>query len=271
MLNTLQRHFRKYWMMITEPVQTNNPYIYCNEQKIDCWQRIPEKFYLENNLISVFGINLDNFQNEIKRTTSYLSEEETSRSERFHFLRDKQRFVVSRSILKILISKYLSINPKEVIIGKGLNNKPCLIGNNNLEFNLSHSGDWIIMAISNHSVGIDLEFLDENFNYEEILLNSFANNEKAIIKSNDLNSLQFFKLWTRKEAFAKALAKGIDDDFVLLPSLDGKHSLGKNNFNTTENWTVSTFALESNYIFSLAYQSDDLAKVNFYEVTKNIF
>ena len=57
----------------------------------------------------------------------------------------------------------------------------------------------------------------------------------------------FYTLWTRKEAFVKALGKGIDDDFKYMPCLDGQHDISATVLNETENWQVYSFNFAEDY------------------------
>ncbi|MDQ6630282.1 MAG: 4'-phosphopantetheinyl transferase, partial [Verrucomicrobiota bacterium] len=87
-----------------------------------------------------------------------LSSDEKERAARFHFVKDKNRFVVARGFLRKILGSYLKIEPREIIFDYGAHGKPVLRGKKSLQFNLSHSGDLMLCAISRErDLGIDLE------------------------------------------------------------------------------------------------------------------
>src|SRR5690606_25073925 len=100
------------------------------------------------------------------------------------------------------------------------------------------------------------------FNDIEIqFINNAANQTRA-----------FYSLWTRKEAFVKALGKGIDDDFSKIPCLDGHHILDSGLINSTKQWQVHNFLIDDNqYIGAIAMPMNvDTKKLSFYTLPNSI-
>ena len=118
-------------------------------------------------------------------------------------------------------------------------------------FNLSHSGDWILLAVSDTEIGIDIEYINSQFKYNDILPDYFIEPEIKFIQQN-LSDDRFFMHWTRKESLAKALGTGLDSQLKDFPSLNGEHFINKLIIPAQNNWLISSFYLNSNYIASLA-------------------
>jgi 4'-phosphopantetheinyl transferase len=155
--------------------------------------------------------------------STMLSQAEHERAKRYHQIRDTNRFIISRGAARAILGKYLNLEPSSVEFCQGPNKKPFL-KNSNLFYNISHSGDLILLAISTAEIGCDIELINRKFDFSDILIDYFSGQEEAFIAQE--NSIErFFILWTRKEAFTKATGKGLDDELKLVPSLDGVHLL----------------------------------------------
>ncbi len=107
-------------------------------------------------------------------------------------------------LLSELLYKFCSVNIENVIIKENEYGKPEIISENNLHFNISHTCGAVCCAISDSSVGIDVEKIGEI--REIITKKCFSENETAFIESPD----DFYKLWTLKEAYLKATGTGIN-------------------------------------------------------------
>ncbi|PXZ06670.1 4'-phosphopantetheinyl transferase family protein [Gilliamella apicola] len=121
----------------------------------------------------------------------------------------KKQFLVCRSILASLLKQYCHIDSLPPII-IGDNSRPCFLQHNLPDFNISHSKDWVAVAISlNGRVGIDIEVARQRKNYLNVAKNYFANEEyQWILKQSDTLAA-FWQLWTLKESALKLYAKGV--------------------------------------------------------------
>jgi hypothetical protein len=95
-----------------------------------------------------------------------LSDDERSRADKFYFNRDRRRFIVARAGLRIILGRYLGIEPEQLRFHYNRYGKPSLSGHSGedeLRFNVSHSRDLALHAITREgNVGIDVEHLREN-------------------------------------------------------------------------------------------------------------
>src|SRR3954468_21035567 len=88
-----------------------------------------------------------------------LSPEEHARAARFRLDRDRVRWSNARSALRSILAERLDCDPLEIQFALGPHGKPAVA---NLEFNLSHSGGWAMIAVTRTvPVGIDIEQIRE--------------------------------------------------------------------------------------------------------------
>jgi 4'-phosphopantetheinyl transferase len=154
-------------------------------------------------------------QSTIPPLFALLSADERERSARFVFERDRNRFVASRAILRLIIARYRSMKPAEIVLAYDSYGKPSLSPDQNLNglsFNLAHSGDRAVYAFArNVQVGIDIEQLRNDLPVLELAERFFSPRERTALRSlpKDERREAFFRCWTRKEAYLKALGQGL--------------------------------------------------------------
>lgn len=213
------------------------------------------KNYLNANDIMVYSIYLPSFYESILDLTTYLSFEEKNRAERYYNDKDKKRFIICRSILKLLLASFTNTDAEKVVLEYNFNKKPYLPLEPLLNFNVSHSNDFATIAISQNELGVDIEYFSDTFNFNDIINTVFTENEIQNIEKSENKTKRFYELWTRKEAFVKAISKGIDDDFKNIPSLNGKYIIDAKLIDNTNNWTVKSFDIADDYHVALAFKS----------------
>ena len=144
-----------------------------------------------------------------------LSVDERERAARFHFERDRRRYVVTRGRLRQLLARELGVRPAEVLFDYGVHGKPSLGGRfvaSPVSFNVSHSQDLALIGITaGIDVGVDIEALRALADEEQLARRHFSTAEFAEYQVVDTAARQraFFCCWTRKEALVKALGQGL--------------------------------------------------------------
>jgi len=145
------------------------------------------------------------------------SNEFNIRISKFRRWQDTQLSLLGRILLKYGLNNYFDIHDFE--IGRTPNYKPFLI-NKNLHFNISHAGNLVICCINEHPIGIDVEYINQRIDYEDLKFQMTANEFDKIQGSED-KLKAFFTYWTEKEAVIKAHGKGL---FIPLTSFEVDHN-----------------------------------------------
>jgi 4'-phosphopantetheinyl transferase len=210
-------------------------------------------YELKNNQVDVWRIKISSNLEFIDDFFKVLLPDEIIRANRYMQKKDRLRFVVSRGSLRCLLSKYTNQSATSIKFVVSSNKKP-FIYQQNLKYNVSHSGDWVLIAISNTEVGVDTEEMDATFNYKEILADNFSKDEINYIAHQDsVNS--FYLLWTRKEALTKATAQGLDNNLQYIPSLNGGHQIESILLSSPKNWLLNSFKPDENSMATVATET----------------
>lgn len=147
-----------------------------------------------------------------------LSAEETSRLNRIGASGARSQFIGGRALLRGVLGHYLDREPASLEFAVGAHGKPALAeaseasGASGLEFNLSHSGNDIVIAVAWHSaVGVDIEAWRNLERLDALAQRCLAPREYAEIAGQSRNAMNrgFFRFWVRKEALGKASGRGI--------------------------------------------------------------
>src|SRR5262245_40219568 len=131
----------------------------------------PSSFQLASDEVHSWCAALDVPPETSARLYATLTPEERTRSARFQFERDRQRFIVGRGVLRDLLGRYRQIEPAKVRFVYNAFGKPDLGSEfpNRLKFNLSHSAGLALIAIARASdVGVDLEHSRAQSDYADI-------------------------------------------------------------------------------------------------------
>lgn len=143
--------------------------------------------------------------------TAVLSPEEQQRAARYHFERDKKRFVAARGLLRYVLSAYLDQPAKDIVFYYGAQGKLFVV-DKAIQFNVSHSEDRILIGVGYHyPLGVDVEQMTRTVEITDIAARFFTVNESRQIQalSGDAQKRAFFNVWTRKEALLKAIGSGL--------------------------------------------------------------
>jgi 4'-phosphopantetheinyl transferase len=229
------------------------------------WEGISGCAFRINNQADIWRINISSIAPSIHHLSSLLTNEEVTKAGRFLHRHDSDRFIISRALLKLIMSKYLNIQPNRVEIDADKNKKP-FIKNSPLFYNMSHSGDWIILAVADSPIGIDTELINNSFDFGDVINEYFSVDESSFISESD-STERFFLLWTRKEAITKASGQGLDENFKFIPSLDGEYFINRNILSLKHNLALFSFKLADDYFISAAINSN-ITSVKFWEINE---
>ncbi len=171
----------------------------------------PGPLALAEHEVQVFRARLDVDEDRLEDFASVLDPGETARAARFRFPVHRARFVASHGLLRTLLGKYLGIGAGEVRFARSRYGKPSVEGSG-LKFNMSHSEELALFAFArDREVGIDVEFRKPDFPALELARNVFTERERELLASG---AVDFFRIWSCKEALAKAAGTGISKSFA---------------------------------------------------------
>lgn len=168
--------------------------------------------------VHVWQWDLDVDEGDVDGYWEMLSTEERERAGKFLQEQHRRRFVAGRGELRRILSRYLALSPRALVLDYGREGKPFCATQPagwKIHFNLSHSENVAALAISGaFEVGIDVELIrpiEENVPLEVFSMQEHA----AFIALPDAErQTVFFENWARKEACLKALGTG----FTLPPT-----------------------------------------------------
>jgi 4'-phosphopantetheinyl transferase len=194
-----------------------------------------------------------------------LAPEEKVRAERFRFDRLRNSFITTRGALRCLLGSYLSVPPASLEFHYGSKGKPTLAPAMEIDFNATHSGDFAAFAFTlGCQIGIDLEHIHPLAEMQDIAGRFFCPDETAELASlpPDDREAAFFRCWTRKEAYIKAIGDGLSaplDAFrvTLLSNEPARFVHLAHDTNAAQAWTLHDLSLASGYAAALAYHDGE--------------
>lgn len=155
-------------------------------------------------LIYPFAVNIREIKcyAQISVFAAAVSPERQKRIERFCFDKDKIRCLTAELLVRYALAERFRTDNQVLNFRCSEYGKPFL-ENTNIQFNLSHSGEWVVCAVIRSNVGIDVEEVHD-LDYRSIY-RSFSGNEIAYLESRGQNMCAdaFFQLWTLKESYVK--------------------------------------------------------------------
>jgi 4'-phosphopantetheinyl transferase len=163
----------------------------------------------------VWRCSLPECRDGLQRLSGLLSGEEQDRARRFMREEDRERFVVSHGALRDILGGYLGADPGGLLFSANEHGKPALAerrGGRELAFNLSHSQDLAVIAVTlERRIGVDVEYLRDLRDPGRLAERFFAEEERKYLESRPSGELMgaFFSCWTRKEAYVKGVGRGI--------------------------------------------------------------
>lgn len=249
------------------------------------WIRPPENLDLATDRVDIWRVRMSS----TTPSEESLSADERQRASRFHFDIDRDRYIVAHASLRDILARYLQCEPSELKFSTNEYGKPLLTRSNdsakrpsgvsrsgkpatkvatttNIEFNLSHSGDFALIAITRgRNVGVDVELIREDIELESLARRNFSPREVSELMAlpPEQRTLGFFACWTRKEAYIKARGLGLSlpldsFDVSLAPNEPAILRATRPDANESARWSLHSLGVESNYAAALAVEGNDL-------------
>jgi 4'-phosphopantetheinyl transferase len=141
-----------------------------------------------------------------------LNDDEQARAQQFKLKTRQDLFVLSRGLLRKLLAETVHDQPQQIRLANGQYGKPYCLDYPELAFNLSHTGNHLMLAIArNCQLGVDIELIKPRLNLPGLVGKCFSNTEADYWHqlSEQDQLAEFYRFWTGKEAFVKATGRGI--------------------------------------------------------------
>jgi 4'-phosphopantetheinyl transferase len=211
--------------------------------------------------IHLWKFDLEPSEERFRRFWDNLSSDEKSRASRFRFERDGRRFAAARGALRVLLGNATGVAADAVEFEYGPSGKPRLAREGDLNFNLAHSDRLGVVALARgREVGVDVERIRKAFEGEEIAGRFFSRREIEEILSrpeSDRNEA-FFRCWTAKEAYVKALGEGLGLELNRFAVSNGPEPAMVESDRPDEigRWSFRRFEPEPGYVGALAVEGN---------------
>lgn len=198
--------------------------------------------------------------------TKKASPKRLERAQRYRFHEDKVRCLMAEDLLKHALKTQGLANYDEIcqnicLNDIGLNNsgKPVFDNQSLGHFNLSHSGEWVVCALDNQTVGIDVERfrkpLDAHEPKDLKVMKLFSEAEQAYINKADISDrpARFYRLWTLKESYLKALGVGLSQPLnsFTINIIDEHHANLIIDEQIQTGWYFYYFNVDANHVFAI--------------------
>jgi len=215
--------------------------------------------------IQVWAAGLDPGNDRLATYAQTLAPDEKERAARFHAERDRRRFTVARGFLRAVLGQCIECSPTGLVFSYETRGKPTLVDDPAFHFNLSHSGELALLAVTRLApVGIDVEHVRPMRDAAAIAERFFSPGESAGLNAvpEADRPAAFFNLWTRKEAWLKATGEGISNSLnrVEVSFLPGEPARLIRLFGESERvggWTLLELTPAAGYAAALAIEAPD--------------
>jgi 4'-phosphopantetheinyl transferase len=223
---------------------------------------------LADQEVHVWNFNLDKIIVIKDKFVHILSNDELHRAEKFHFERDRNWYICSRGLLRILLGIYTDIPSTQINFTFNDYGKPSLLSdqNNDLHFNLSHSKNFMSVGFTKHAlIGVDVELVKPFKDHLEIAKRFFSANEVEQLLSFPSEKLLnvFYSCWTAKESVIKLSGEGLSyplkdfdvqlKDLAVTESYKYKANLKKRD----ENLFVEVYRIQEDLFGACAINKDN--------------
>lgn len=220
---------------------------------------------LKEGELHIFTADLDSIGTleRLSHLYDYLDEDERARYERYKVDFKKREFLVGRALVKKLLAGYLTITPGSIYFDLDSYGKPALpshlqlFSGRNLYFNLTHAKRYLAFAFSTGAnVGVDVEYIDRKMDIEGLADRYFTSTETEHILSAEDSFREFFRIWTLKEAYIKAVGHGLS---IPLNSFEVPYSSPSEGM---EGWFFYNDRFNADYFVSAALSKESKAGYN---------
>jgi len=234
-----------------------------NSSSVSDWCLPANSLRLANDETHVWRASLDESPSQIDNFRRTLASDEQTRALRFFFQIDRERFIVGRGILRVILGLYLSSAPELLSFLYNSYGKPAMAGESGrdaIHFNVSHSNGSALYAFTRgREVGVDLEHVRDDLEVDLIATQFFSPREIAALRAlpAEQRKYGFFNCWTRKEAYIKAKGEGLSlpleqFDVSLIPGEPAALLSTRPDLHEAQRWSLQELTFGTGYAAALA-------------------
>lgn len=191
-----------------------------------------------------------------------LSDEERQRAGRFHFEKHRNQYVMTRALIRTVLSRYSGLDPRDWRFATNEYGRPRVAAPNVLEtvsFNLAHTDGLIVCACAKSAiVGVDAEQVRADRARTEIADRYFSAAEAAELRGVPMadRAMRFYSCWTLKESYIKALGTGLStplDQFTFTLADPGRIGLSfhQERVENTRDWRCWLLQPATGYLVAI--------------------
>lgn len=229
------------------------------------WSPPPVALNLQSDQVDVWVTRSDPSRDLLGHLETTLSSDERQSAAKFHFPADRDRFITAHGCLRDVLGRYLHCEPQLLDFSANSYGKPVL-REHKLEFNLSHSGDFVLIAITQErKIGVDAERIRQGISSHVIAQQYFSKAEVAELQALPMEQRvsAFFTCWTRKEAYIKAQGLGLSMplesfDVSLTPNEPAILRATRPDAEEASRWTLFSLELDPQYAAAVAVSGQGL-------------
>ncbi len=230
---------------------------------VSVWSAPPHSLPLRPEEVHVWRAPLEMDPASLGRLQETLVPDERARAAQFHSPKDRRHFIAARGALRDILARYLHREPASLQFRYGAAGKPALVadsGSHELRFNLSHSGELALYALTRiREIGIDVERIRADVARERVAERFFSAQEVSALRGlpEHLQPEAFFSCWTRKEAYIKARGDGLripldSFDVSLIPGTPAAFLRG-----AESQWSLQALRPAPDYVAAVAAAGRD--------------
>ena len=204
--------------------------------------------------MKIFALNnlepMDNLT--FRKLLTNVPDEKQERIKKFARHDDAKRVLLADILVRSVVASELKVSTKMIEFNANKFGKPRLKRNRGFHFNVSHSEDWVVCAVDDEPIGIDIEKIRSV--KLEIAEQFFSDEEYKMLIAKRPEDRQdfFFDLWTLKESYIKAVGKGLSiplKSFTV--SFFKKDEIAIRLGNKLTSWTLKQYDLGPEYKMSV--------------------
>jgi len=217
--------------------------------------------------VQIWQASLEQPVEVIQKLEALLSEEEAQRANRLRYRQHRQFFIARRGILRHLLSQHTGADPEKIQLVYTQSGKPLLSSldeTSDICFNLAHSGRLGVYVFTRgRRVGIDLEairFVNEMDRVAEMNFSPEEYRKFETIGEGE-RSAAFYRCWTRKEAFLKAVGDSVscplqEFEVSLEPGAPAELLAVRGSKEQAQKWSMHDLRIQDGYAASLVVEGD---------------